>query len=56
LDAYWSRSAVIDARKLKPTKEQHATVTADAGLEKLDRWFDRALTAATTGTTATTGP
>ena len=38
---------VIDARKLKPTKEQRAMVTADAGLKKLDLWFDRALTAAT---------
>jgi hypothetical protein len=38
---------VIDARKLKPTKEQRAMVTADAGLDKLDLWFDRALTAAT---------
>lgn len=38
---------VIDARKLTPTKEQRAMVTADAGLEKLDVWFDRALTAAT---------
>jgi hypothetical protein len=38
---------VIDARKLKPTKEQRAMVTADAGLDKLNLWFDRALTAAT---------
>lgn len=38
---------VIDARRLKPTREQRAMVTADAGLDKLDRWFDRALTAAT---------
>ena len=38
---------VIDARKLKPTREQRAMVTADAGLDKLDLWFDRALTAAT---------
>jgi len=38
---------VIDARKLKPTKEQRAMVTADAGLDKLGLWFDRALTAAT---------
>jgi hypothetical protein len=37
---------VIDARQLKPTKEQRALVTADAGLDKLDLWFDRALTAA----------
>lgn len=38
---------MIDARKLKPTKEQRAMVTADAGLDKLNLWFDRALTAAT---------
>ena len=38
---------VIDARNLEPTKEQRAMVTADAGLDKLNRWFDRALTAAT---------
>jgi hypothetical protein len=38
---------VIDAHNLKPTKEQRAMVTADAGLDKLNRWFDRALTAAT---------
>jgi hypothetical protein len=38
---------VIDARNLKPTKEQRAMVTADAGLDKLNQWFDRALTAAT---------
>jgi hypothetical protein len=37
----------IDARKLKPTKEQRAMVTADVGLDKLNLWFDRALTAAT---------
>ena len=38
---------VIDARKLKLSREQRALVTADAGLDKLDRWFDRALTAET---------
>jgi hypothetical protein len=38
---------VIDARKLKPTREQRAMVTADAGLAKLDLWFDRALAAET---------
>ncbi len=38
---------VIDARNLKPTKEQRAMVTADAGLDKLNRWFDRALIAST---------
>jgi hypothetical protein len=38
---------VIDAHNLKPTQEQRAMVTADAGLDKLNRWFDRALTAAT---------
>ncbi|MGH3186691.1 MAG: Rpn family recombination-promoting nuclease/putative transposase [Streptosporangiaceae bacterium] len=38
---------VIDARNLRPTREQRAMVTGDAGLDKLNRWFDRALTAAT---------
>jgi hypothetical protein len=38
---------VIDARNLRPTREQRAMVTRDAGLDKLNRWFDRALTAAT---------
>jgi hypothetical protein len=38
---------VIDARKLRPTEEQRAMVTEDAGLDKLDLWFDRALTAVT---------
>ena len=38
---------VIDARDLKPTPEQRAKVTPDAGLDKLTRWFGRALTAAT---------
>jgi hypothetical protein len=38
---------VIDARKLKPTGEQRAMVTAAAGLDKLNLRFDRALTAAT---------
>jgi len=38
---------VIDARELEPTTEQRAMVTADAGLDKLNRWFDRALTAKT---------
>jgi predicted transposase YbfD/YdcC len=40
------RQIAIDARNLKPTKEQRAMITAD-GLHKLNRWFDRALTAAT---------
>ena len=38
---------VIDTRGLQPTPEQRAMVTADAGLDKLNRWFDRALTATT---------
>jgi hypothetical protein len=37
---------VIDARKLKPTGEQRAMISAAAGLDKLNLWFDRALTAA----------
>jgi hypothetical protein len=37
---------VIDARNLGPTREQRAMVTGDAGLDKLNRWFDRVLTAA----------
>jgi hypothetical protein len=38
---------VIDARNLGPTREQRAmVVTGDVGLDKLNRWFDRALTAA----------
>ena len=38
---------VLDARGLKPTEQQRAMVTADAGLAKLDLWFSRALTVAT---------
>ena len=38
---------VIDVRKLNPTGEQRAMVSAAAGLDKLDLWFDRALTAVT---------
>ncbi len=38
---------VIDARHLKPAEAQRAKVTASAGLDKLNLWFDRALTAAT---------
>jgi len=38
---------VIDARGLRPTKEQRAEVTATAGIAQLDLWFDRALTADT---------
>lgn len=38
---------VIDARDLRPSREQRAMVTGDAGLDKLNLWFDRALTAAT---------
>jgi hypothetical protein len=38
---------ILDARQLKPTKGQRGQVTAATDLAKLDRWFDRALTAAT---------
>jgi hypothetical protein len=38
---------ILDARQLKPTKRQRGQVTAATDLAKLDRWFDRALTAAT---------
>ena len=38
---------VLDARLLKPTKEQRGQVNAATDLAQLDRWFDRALTAAT---------
>ena len=39
---------VLDARLLKPTKDQRGQVNAATDLVQLDRWFDRALTAATT--------
>ena len=38
---------ILDARQLKPTKDQRGQVTAATDLAKLDRWFDRALTADT---------
>jgi hypothetical protein len=38
---------IIDARGLRPTKEQRAKITATAGITQLDLWFDRALTADT---------
>jgi len=38
---------VMDVRELNPTGEQCAKVTADAGLAKLEKWFERALTATT---------
>ena len=38
---------VLDARLLKPTKDQRGQVNAATDLVQLDRWFDRALTAAT---------
>ena len=38
---------VLDARLLKPTKDQRGQVNAATDLAQLDRWFDRALTAAT---------
>ena len=38
---------LIDARGIKVAKEQREQVTASAGLAKLDKWFDLALTAET---------
>jgi plasmid stabilization system protein ParE len=38
---------VLDARLLKPTEDQRGQVNAATDLAQLDRWFDRALTAAT---------
>jgi hypothetical protein len=38
---------VLDARDLKPTQDQRGQVDAATDLAQLDRWFDRALTAAT---------
>lgn len=38
---------VLDTRGLNPTEKQRAQVTATAGIDQLDRWFERALTAAT---------
>jgi hypothetical protein len=38
---------LIDARGIEVTKEQRGQVTASAGLTKLGKWFDRALTATT---------
>jgi plasmid stabilization system protein ParE len=38
---------ILDARDLKPTTDQQGQVNAATDLAKLDRWFDRALTAAT---------
>ena len=38
---------VLDARLLKPTKDQRGQVNAATDLAQLDRWFDRALIAAT---------
>ncbi len=37
---------VLDARNLKPTKDQRGQVSVATDLAQLDRWFDRALTAA----------
>jgi hypothetical protein len=39
---------VLDARLLKPTKDQRGQVNAATDIVQLDRWFDRALNAATT--------
>ncbi len=38
---------VLDARQLKPTQQQRQKVTKSTDLAELERWFDRALTAAT---------
>jgi hypothetical protein len=38
---------ILDARHLKPTKDQRGQVNAATDLAQLDRWFDRALTVAT---------
>ena len=38
---------ILDARRLQPTNDQRAQVNAATDLAKLDRWFDRALTADT---------
>jgi hypothetical protein len=39
---------ILNARQLKPTKDQRELVNAATDLAQLDRWFDRALTADTT--------
>jgi hypothetical protein len=38
---------LLESRKLHPTEQQLARVAECADPEQLDRWFDRALTAAT---------
>jgi hypothetical protein len=38
---------VFEERRLKLTEENRARITADAGLAKLERWFDRAMATAT---------
>lgn len=38
---------ILDARQLKPTRVQRGQVNETTDLVQLDRWFDRALTAAT---------
>jgi hypothetical protein len=38
---------IMDARRLGPTQEQRAQITATADIAQLDDWFDRALTADT---------
>jgi len=38
---------ILDARQLRPTKDQRGQVNATTDLAQLDRWFDRALTADT---------
>jgi hypothetical protein len=37
---------ILNARNLKPTKSQRGQINAATDLAQLDRWFDRALTAA----------
>jgi hypothetical protein len=38
---------ILDARQLKPTRDQRSQVGAATDIAQLDRWFDRALIAAT---------
>jgi hypothetical protein len=38
---------LLDARHLAPSKEQRQQVTSCTDAAQLDRWFDRAITAAT---------
>ena len=38
---------LLDARRLAPSKEQRQQVASCTDATQLDRWFDRAITAAT---------